>query len=112
MGEILKDTNKQALETALKLDDKRLKVSLNGKELKLTRTEFRLLHRLITCPDQVFSRDHLIDSIYQDHRVVEHRTVDSHIKNLRHKLFKVMPGQDLIHSVYGIGYQYKETFSA
>ena len=95
------------LDTALELDEHRLEVSINGTQIKLTRTEFRLLNRLSENPEQVFTRDHLINSIYMDHRVVEHRTVDSHIKNLRNKLLRAIPEQQLIQSVYGVGYKYR-----
>ncbi len=46
-----------------------------------------------------------LDSLYADHRVVSDRTVDSHVKNLRRKLQKVRPMDDLVHSVYGVGYK-------
>ena len=47
-----------------------------------------------------------MDLIYQDQRVVSDRTIDSHIKKLRKKLDELLPGQELIHSVYGAGYRY------
>ena len=42
-----------------------------------------------------------------DHRVVNDRTVDTHVKNLRRKLMQVVKDRDLIHSVYGIGYKFE-----
>lgn len=91
----------------LKVDSERFEAHLNGTLLTLTRTEFSLLERLSARPGQVFSREKLIDSIYDDHRIVTNRTVDSHIKNLRHKLLDILPGQELIHSVYGVGYKFE-----
>ena len=53
-----------------------------------------------------YSREQLMDAMYQDERIVSDRTVDSHIKKLRRKIEDCMPGQDLIHSVYGLGYRF------
>ena len=52
-------------------------------------------------------RDGLLDRLYEDHRVVNDRTVDTHVKNLRRKLMQVVKDRDLIHSVYGIGYKFE-----
>ena len=46
----------------------------------------------------------LQERLYADHRVVTDRTVDAHVKNLRRKLEEVRPGQDLVRSIYGVGY--------
>ncbi|MCW8923600.1 MAG: response regulator [Gammaproteobacteria bacterium] len=91
----------------LNINADRFEATLNNQLLKLTRTEFNLLERLSSHPGQVFSRDRLIDGIYEDHRIVTNRTVDSHIKNLRNKMLAVMPEQELIHSVYGVGYKFE-----
>jgi len=53
----------------------------------------------------VFSRDQLMSSIYSDYRIVSDRTVDTHVKNLRRKLAECCSGNDLIESVYGVGYR-------
>jgi two-component system response regulator BaeR len=92
----------------LHLDESRFQATLNSQHLKLTPTEFRLLQRLASQPGRVYSRDQLMDRIYEDNRIVTTRTVDSHIKNLRKKLLEVMPEQELLHSVYGIGYKFEE----
>jgi len=98
---------KTATDEHLKLDSDRFEATLNGQLLKLTRTEFHLLERLISHPGHIYSRDKLIDTIYEDNRVVTTRTVDSHIKNLRRKFLEVLPDRELIHSVYGVGYKYE-----
>ncbi|GAB4190322.1 MAG: response regulator [Wenzhouxiangellaceae bacterium] len=74
-------------------------------ELSLTRVEFSLLQCLLKTPGRVYSRQQLIDRIYQDYRIVSDRTVDTHIKNLRRKLAEAAPGQEYIESVYGVGYK-------
>src|SRR5438477_193693 len=56
-------------------------------------------------PGRVFSRDKLLQRLYEDHRVVTDRTVDAHVKNLRRKLEEVRPGNDPVRSIYGVGYK-------
>ncbi|CAM5792437.1 response regulator [Castellaniella caeni] len=78
---------------------------LDGVLLDLTPVEFRLLSLLASQPGRIFSRDQVLDGLYDDHRVVTDRTVDSHIKNLRRKLAAIRPEGELIRSVYGVGYR-------
>jgi len=78
---------------------------LDGVVLDLTPAEFRLLALLASHPGRIFSRDQVLDGLYDDHRIVTDRAVDSHVKNLRRKLAQVRPGRDLIRSVYGVGYR-------
>lgn len=91
----------------LQLNEAQLSVGLNGQTLALTSVEFALLKRLADQPGRIFSRDHLMDSIYPDHRVVNDRTIDSHIKKLRRKLEQLDPKTEWIESVYGAGYRLK-----
>ncbi len=58
-------------------------------------------------PGHVFSREDLLERLYEDHRVVNGRTVDTHVKNLRRKMGRILPDSDLIQSVYGMGYKYQ-----
>ena len=91
--------------SSLALDEERHRATLDGRELDLTPVEFRLLRTLASAPGRVFSRDKLLEHLYADHRVVTDRTVDAHVKNLRRKLEEVRPGQELVHSIYGVGYK-------
>lgn len=77
-----------------------------GRALDLTPVEFRLLAALAAQPGRVFSRDQLLDKLHADPRALSDRTVDSHVKNLRRKLDAVWPGQDVIRSIYGVGYRF------
>ncbi|HTM61794.1 MAG TPA: response regulator [Burkholderiales bacterium] len=90
--------------SALAMDEERHAATLDGKALDLTPVEFRLLGALASAPGRVFSREKLLERLYADHRVVTDRTVDAHVKNLRRKLEEVRPGQDLVRSIYGVGY--------
>ncbi|BDB28362.1 response regulator [Cupriavidus sp. P-10] len=88
----------------LQLDEAAGRASVNGGVLDLTPVEFRLLRMLYRAQGRVFSRDQLLDGLYDDHRVVADRTVDSHVKNLRRKLADA-GGEDWIKSIYGVGYR-------
>lgn len=94
-----------AVSSALQVDELHYSAQLDGETLELTPVEFRLLKTLAAAPSTIFSREQLLDQLYEDHRVVTDRTVDSHIKNLRRKLEQVRPGEDLIRSIYGVGYR-------
>ncbi len=89
----------------LVMDDERFKASINGHELVLTAVEFQLLSILYQGQGRIYSRDQLMDHIYRDHRVVSDRTIDSHIKKLRKRIAQVLPDEEIIHSVYGVGYK-------
>ncbi|MBN3727827.1 response regulator [Burkholderia sp. Ac-20379] len=85
---------------------------LHGRNLHLTPVELRLLALLVANPGRIYSRDFLLRRLYDDHRVVTDRTVDSHVKNLRRKLQAVQPEHDYIRSIYGVGYQFEPDANA
>ena len=91
--------------TGLILREEEHRAELDGRAIDLTPVEFRLLAALATAPGRVFPRDKLLERLYADHRVVTDRTVDTHVKNLRRKLEEVRPGEDLVRSIYGVGYK-------
>jgi len=89
----------------LHLDEHRFTVVFNQHEVTLTSVEFQLLKPLAEKPERIFTREQLMQNMYSDHRIVNHRTIDSHIKKLRKKLADISEGQDWIQSVYGTGYR-------
>ncbi|WAK02604.1 response regulator [Methylobacter sp. YRD-M1] len=91
----------------LKLDPQSFRISVGKLETELTAVEFQLLQTMYQQPGRIFSRARLMDLMYQDQRIVSDRTIDSHIKKLRKKLADLLPGQEVIHSVYGAGYRYE-----
>jgi two-component system response regulator BaeR len=93
----------------LVLDEECYRATLRGADLDLTIVEFKLLSFLVANSGRIYSRNQLMDRIYPDQRVVSDRTIDSHIKNLRKKMSVVLPENELIHSVYGVGYKYDQT---
>lgn len=90
---------------SFELDEAQRRISVNGRALSLTPNEFHLLKALLDQPGRVFSRDQFLDRLYEDFRDVTDRTIDSHIKNLRKKIGRVLPGREVICSVYGVGYK-------
>ena len=75
-------------------------VLLNGRPLDLTAREFDLLHTFLSAPGRVFTRELLLAKIWGYDFYGDERVVDSHIKNLRHKL-----DRDYIETVRGVGYR-------
>jgi two-component system response regulator BaeR len=91
----------------LVLDVDTYKATINGQDLHLTAVEFQLLKVLSDQPGRIFTRSVLVDKIYSDGRVVSDRTIDSHIKKLRKKIAAQLPDQELIHSLYAVGYKFE-----
>jgi len=89
----------------IRLDPAAHTVSINGRDIDLWSTEFRLLQFLITHPGRVYTRARLLDDVWGDHVFVEERTVDVHIRRLR--LALAPSGHDSrIETVRGIGYRF------
>jgi two-component system response regulator BaeR len=79
---------------------------IHDKEMDLTPSEFGLLKLFMAQPDRVFSRNELISSVQGYDFEGYDRTIDTHIKNLRKKIAHRLPGQNIIRTVYGIGYKF------
>ncbi len=80
------------------------KVKVNGKEIELTSKEFDILLTLIKNPGRVYTRERLLEMLWDYSAIVDERIVDSHIKNLRHKI-----GEGVIETVRGRGYRVAQT---
>lgn len=80
---------------------------LDGTKLDLTPAEFRLLLLLSGHPGRAFTREQILDALYDDNRIVTDRTIDTHVKNLRRKLEQAGGRGGGISSVYGVGYRYE-----
>jgi two-component system response regulator BaeR len=90
----------------IELDKHRQQIKVDGKVCELTNIEFQLLATMTKEAGRIYSRDHLMDNMYNDNRIVSDRTIDSHIKKLRKRLNDYFPNYEFIHSVYGAGYRY------
>lgn len=80
-------------------------VSYQNKKINLTHTEFDLLEELINHKGKVLSREQLVDLVWGIEFTGDDRTIDSHIKNLREKLFSSGIDKSFIKTVWGIGYK-------
>src|SRR5271169_7215545 len=89
----------------LELDRARCRVHLNGGEVTLTATEFRLLEFLMSRPGVVFSREQLLDAVWGHDRAVTDRTVDVYVLRLRQKI-ETDESSPFIRSVRGFGYSF------
>jgi len=92
----------------LELDASRCTVKLDGAQLQLTATEFRLLEYLMGRPGLVFSREQLLDAVWGHDRAVTDRTVDVYILRLRQKLEPDPANPVFIRSVRGFGYSFEQ----
>ena len=103
------DLGQKVLERGqLKMDPERHTCTWKGEPVTLTVTEFLILQALATRPGVVKSRNALMDAAYDDQVYVDDRTIDSHIKRLRKKFKAVDPSFDMIETLYGVGYRFKE----
>jgi two-component system catabolic regulation response regulator CreB len=92
------------------LDQERRLIRYHGQKLELSRYEYGLLATLIQRPGRVFTRDELLQHVWDDPGESFDRTVDAHIKTLRAKLRAAAPGGDgdPIRTLRGIGYALRE----
>lgn len=89
---------------ALTLDEERARIHFHGQPLVLTRYEYLLLKTLMQSPGRVYSRQQLMDLVWQDAEESLERTVDTHIKTIRAKLREQDPDANLILTHRGLGY--------
>ncbi|MEQ6357553.1 MULTISPECIES: response regulator [Lysinibacillus] len=88
----------------IKIDETARKVSVDGKSVPLTLKEFELLHLFMNNPGNAYTREQLLERIWDIDYVGGTRTVDTHIKTLRIKLGKEAAGH--IQTVWGVGYRF------
>lgn len=91
---------------SISLDDETHQVMIDQQVLNLTPNEFGLLKIMMAQPNRVFSRSELINRVQGYDFEGYDRTIDTHIKNLRKKIAERLPGQEVIHTVYGVGYKF------
>jgi len=91
------------------LDGSAHRVTVHGKEVELTATEFRLLQRMMEREDRVQSRAQLLESVWQAQPDIQTRTVDMHVQRLRAKLGDA---GGWIETVRGVGYRFRDPLPA
>jgi DNA-binding response OmpR family regulator len=90
----------------LEVDIKKFQIKKNGKMVNLTPNEFKLFSVLLTHPGQVFTRGKLLEIAFGLNYDGFDRTIDTHIKNMRHKIEDCPKKPVYILTVYGVGYKF------
>src|SRR5690606_1218211 len=92
----------------LVMDQERHTCTWKGEPVTLTVTEFLILHSLAQRPGVVKSRDALMDAADDEQVYVDERTIDGHMKRLRKKFKAVDESFEMIETLYGVGYRFRE----
>ena len=101
-------TEDEPASPAFEIDEKRLQIRYRGHPLSLTRYEFGLLRLFAEHPGRVYTRDQLMDHVWEEPEASLDRTVDAHIKTLRAKLREIDEAVDPITTHRGVGYSLRE----
>jgi DNA-binding response OmpR family regulator len=88
----------------LEIDPEKVRVTCHGRDVALTRQEFKLLELLVSKPGRVFTREQVLDGAWGEGGLVTDRTIDVHVKTLRKKFGDF----DFIETVRGVGYRARE----
>lgn len=98
---VVKQVSKVYQAGDLIIDKEKYLVFKDGREIQLARKEFELLNLLASRPDRVYTRDEILNQIWDDDVVVGERTIDVHIRKIREKT-----GSDHIRTLKGVGYKF------
>jgi len=91
----------------LRLDKESFELYFRQEAIPLTPKEFSMMALFLDHQNKVFSREHLINTVWGYNVSIEDRTIDSHVRNLREKLRKSgFPADDYLQTVWGIGYKW------
>lgn len=103
------DSKEQIIERGdLVINQEKHSCTWKGKSLHLTVTEFLILRALAQRPGVVKTRDSLMDIAYDGQIYVDDRTIDSHLKRIRKKFNTIDPDFNMIQTIYGVGYRFRE----
>jgi two-component system catabolic regulation response regulator CreB len=103
-------SNRDESNTPFSVDDNKKRIVYFEEVLDLSRYEYKMLALFVSRPGWVFTRDKLMDMIWEEPESSMDRTVDTHIKTLRMKLHKIRPDLTPILTHRGVGYSLKESF--
>jgi DNA-binding response OmpR family regulator len=92
----------------LRIDFDKRHVQVRGTSVRLTYVEFEILAALARSPGRVFSRSMLLERVWGDSAYRDPRTIDVHIRHLREKLERDAKHPELIFTVRGVGYRFRE----
>jgi DNA-binding response OmpR family regulator len=92
----------------LSVDFAKRSVELRGEPVRLTYVEFEILSALARSPGRVYSRSMLLERLWGDSSYRDPRTMDVHIRHLREKLERDPAAPELIFTVRGVGYHFRD----
>jgi two-component system, OmpR family, catabolic regulation response regulator CreB len=98
-------------DTPFRVDASRFRITYFEKPLELSRYEFRLLELFIKRPGFVFTREKLMELVWDDPDMSLERTVDTHVKSIRSKLREIRPEVQAIQTHRGLGYSLREEWT-
>jgi len=93
----------------LSIDFEKRSVAVRGEAVRLTYVEFEIIAALARAPGRVFSRTMLLERVWGDASYRDPRTIDVHIRHLREKLEEEPKTPELILTVRGVGYRFRDT---
>jgi DNA-binding response OmpR family regulator len=93
----------------LSIDFEKRSVVVRGESVRLTYVEFEIVAALARAPGRVFSRTMLLERVWGDASYRDPRTIDVHIRHLREKLEEEPKTPELILTVRGVGYRFRDT---
>ncbi|ACD22386.1 MULTISPECIES: response regulator transcription factor [unclassified Clostridium] len=82
-------------------------VTVRGKKILLTNTEYKILLLMASNPQKIYSREELLESVIEEYYEKMDRVIDSHIKNLRQKIEVNSRDCKIIKTIYGVGYRFE-----
>ncbi|MEI7640739.1 MAG: response regulator transcription factor [bacterium] len=98
-------SSKKEIGRKIEMDEQKFEVTVKGKKIELTATEFKILQILSEKPGWVFSREQMLDKLWGNEKIVIDRTIDVHIRHLREKLGTAA---SIIKNIRGVGYKLEE----
>jgi DNA-binding response OmpR family regulator len=96
------------LNDGIRIDLARRTVEANGRQIQLTYVEFELLRILAANPGRVYTRQMLLEALWGGSEYREPRTIDVHVRHLREKLEQDPSEPELIFTVRGVGYRFRD----
>ncbi|MBU3110565.1 response regulator transcription factor [Clostridium lacusfryxellense] len=89
----------------LTLNSESVEALVKGENINITPREFHILEMLMLCPNKVFTKANIFETVWNDEFLGDDNTVNVHVSNLRSKIAKIDPYSEYIHTVWGIGYK-------
>jgi DNA-binding response OmpR family regulator len=105
---LVTDAGEKIVAGPLRLDRGRRRIEVNGRSPELTYVEFELVRVLAEKPGRVFSRQALLEAVWGGSEYRDPRTIDVHIRHLREKLEEDPSKPELLLTVRGVGYRFRE----